>query len=119
MQECTEFQGKVRTINIPQVVSTKFSQFGILLLNDPNGTRVHDIEDKCNRDVERVNTEILREWVTGRGKKPVNWETLIKVLRDTGLHRLASEIEEVKLVAAQGPKEEVQAVLEPHSDGMS
>ena len=45
----------------------------------------------------QINTEILREWATGRGKKPVSWETLIEVLCDIGLGALASEIEVVKL----------------------
>ena len=35
--------------------------------------------------------------MTGRGKKPVSWETLIIVLRDIELSALASEIEVVKL----------------------
>ena len=49
------------------------------------------------REIEQINTEILREWVTGRGKKPVNWETLTTVLRDTELGALASEIEIIKV----------------------
>ena len=45
----------------------------------------------------QINTEILREWATGRGKKPVSWETLTEVLRNIGLSTLASEIEVIKL----------------------
>ena len=52
------------------------------------------------REIERINTEILREWVTGRGKKPVTWETLTEVLRDIELCALASEIEAVKSKSA-------------------
>ena len=94
--ECIRFQGLERTINIPQEIGMNCSQFGILLLNDPNGTRVYNIE-RDYREIEQINTEILREWVTGRGKNPVSWETLIIVLHDIELHILASEIEEVKL----------------------
>ena len=94
------FQGRWRTINIPQEIGTKYSQFGIFLLDDPNGTRVYNIEHKHREDAEQINTEILREWATGRGKNPVNWKTLTTVLRDIGLCTLASEIEEVKLVPA-------------------
>ena len=68
----------------------------MFLLDDPNGSRVHNIECKQREDAERINTEILREWATGRGKKPVTWVTLTEVLRDTEHGSLASEIEAVK-----------------------
>ena len=96
MRECTRFPGKQRTINIPQEIGTNYYQFGLHLLNDPNGTRVRNIE-RDYRETERINTEILQEWATGRGKKPVTWETLTEVLHDIELRALASEIEEVKL----------------------
>ena len=96
MKNCIKFQGLGRTINIPQEIGSKSCNFGLLLLDDPHGTRVHNIEHNY-REIERINTEILREWVTGRGKKPVSWETLIEVLRDIELCTLASEIEQVKL----------------------
>ena len=44
----------------------------------------------------QINTEIFREWATGRGKKPVSWETLTEVLRNIGFGALASEIEVMK-----------------------
>ena len=94
--ECTKFQGRQRTINIPQEIGPNYYYFGLHLLDDPNGTRVRNIE-RDYREIERINTEILREWVTGRGKKPVTWETLTEVLRDIELGDLASEIEAVKL----------------------
>ena len=43
-------------------------------------------------DAERINTEILQEWLTGRGKQPVTWATLVKVLCDIKLSVLAGEI---------------------------
>ena len=95
--ECIRFQGRRTIINIPRKIGTNYSQFGIFLLNDPNGDRVHNLECEYRGNAEQINTEILREWATGRGKEPVNWETLTEVLRDIELGALASEIEEVKL----------------------
>ena len=95
--ECIAFQGRERTINIPREIGSNYSQFGIFLLNDPHGTKVSNIEDKHRRDAVQINTEILREWATGRGKNPVTWETLTEVLHNIGLGTLASEIEVVKL----------------------
>ena len=97
MLECTRFQGRERTINIPQDIGPNYYYFGLYLLDDHNGTRVKNIEHKQNRDAERINTEILQEWAMGKGKKPVTWKTLTEVLRDIELCALASEIEEVKL----------------------
>ena len=94
--ECTRLRGLGRTINIPQEIGSNYYYFGLHLLNDPNGTRVRNLELEYRQNAERINTEILREWVTGRGKKSVTWETLIIVFRDIELGALASEIEEVK-----------------------
>ena len=87
-------------INIAEKISTKYHDFGLLLLDDPNGTRVRNMELKYNQDAERINKEILQEWATGSGKKPVSWETLTEVLRDIELRTLAIEIETVKLESA-------------------
>ena len=95
--ECTRFQGLGRTINIPQEIGSNYYYFGLHLLDDPNGTKVHNLELEYRQNAERINTEILREWATGRGKNPVSWETLTKVLRDIELSTLASEIEVIKL----------------------
>ena len=94
--ECTRFRGRKRRINIPQEIGTKYYYFGLHLLDDRNGTRVRNLELEYRQNAERINTEILQEWATGRGKKPVSWETLTEVLRDIELGALASEIEAVK-----------------------
>ena len=96
MLECTRFRGRERTINIPREIGTNYYYFGLHLLDDPNGTRVHKLELEYRQNAARINTEILREWATGRGKKPVNWKILIEVLHDIELGALASEIEAVK-----------------------
>ena len=47
-------------------------------------------------DAERINTEILQDWLAGKGKQPVTWATLVGVLRDIELSTLAGQIEAVK-----------------------
>ena len=95
--ELVRFRGRERRINIPQEIGAKYLQFGILLLEDTNGTRVRNIEHKHQRDAEQINMEILEEWVNGRGRQPVSWKTLTEVLRDVELGQLAGDIEAVKL----------------------
>ena len=99
VRDCIMFKGRQRTINIPQEIGSNYYYLGLHLLDDPNGTRVRNIE-RDYREIERINTEILREWVTGRGKNPVSWKTLTQALRDIELCTLASEIEAVKLASA-------------------
>ena len=53
-------------------------------------------------DSEQTSMEILKEWLAGRGKHPVTWNTLIEVLHDTELCTLAREIEAVKLQGTSG-----------------
>ena len=97
--ECIRFPGRQRTINIPQEIGMNYSQFGMFLLDDVNRIRVRNMECKHRGDVEQINTEIIQEWATGKGKKPVAWKTLTEVLHDIGLSTLATEIENVKLVS--------------------
>ena len=97
MLELIRFRGRERRINIPQEISTKYTLFGILLLEDSTGTKVCNIEHKHGKDAEQINTEILEEWLKGRGKQPVSWRTLIEVLHDVKLSNLASDIEAVKV----------------------
>ena len=87
-------------INVAEKISTKYHNFGILLLDDSDGTRVQNIQHKHRQDAELINKEILQEWTAGRGKKPVSWETLTEVLHDIGLSTLADEIEAVKSKSA-------------------
>ena len=76
-------------------MGTHYRQFGILLLNDPNGSRVKNIIHKHQQEgPENINMEILQEWVEGRGE-PLTWEILVKTLEDIGLKILAKDIRDV------------------------
>ena len=50
------------------------------------------MEHKHHYNAEQINIEILQEWLTGRGKQPVTWATLVEVLRDIELYTLAGDI---------------------------
>jgi len=81
-----------RVINIPEEIATKYVQFGTFLLNDRNGSKVKVMAHKHLNDAERINTEIFQEWLTGRGKQPVTWATLVEVLHDIELSTLADDV---------------------------
>ena len=96
MMDCIRFRGREKRINLPQEIGMKYYQFGILLLEDATGARVDAIAHKCSNDAEQINLVILKEWIGGQGAKPVNWTTLVEVLKDIGLTVLAGEIAAVK-----------------------
>jgi len=81
-----------RVISIPVQIATKYVQFGAFLLDDRDGSRVKNMAHKYLNNSEQINTEILQEWLTGSGKQPVEWATLVEVLNDIQLSTLAGEI---------------------------
>ena len=93
---CVRFQGREKTINIPQEIGVYYYNFGLFLLEDDTGARIHSIAHKLMNDAEQINMEVLRQWLTGKGKHPINWKTLTEVLHAIELKTLAREIEIVK-----------------------
>ena len=89
-------------VHIVKEIGTKYEQFGILLLQDRTGASVKNIAHRCSNDPERINTEILRQWLAGMGKLPVTWATLVEVLRDIGLSTLADGISTVQCLPSNG-----------------
>ena len=71
-----------------------YGLFGVLLLNDETGAEgTHVVATKCREDAKRINLELLRLWIGGRGR-PLSWDVLIDVLKTTGLNTLASDIQD-------------------------
>ena len=94
--ELVRFRGRERRINIPQEIGTKCNEFGIFLLEDETGARIQNIASKHMKDPEAINMDVLQQWIEGRGKQPVTWETLVEVLRDIELNTLAGDIADIK-----------------------
>ena len=53
----------MRRINIPEKIGTKYTKFGILLLEDKTGMRTETIAHKHMKNAEKINIELLQ----GRG----------------------------------------------------
>ena len=82
---------KLLKLKVPQKVGGSFTQFGILLLDDEDGTVVDALEDECRGRSERIVRKILTEWINGRGR-PVTWRTLTDTLRECDMNSLAANI---------------------------
>ena len=97
LPELLQFRCKDRkVVNIPVEIATNYTQFGTILLDDRTGSKVKSLEHEHHKNSAQINTEILRQWLNGSGKKPVTWKILVGVLRDIELSTLADNIEAIK-----------------------
>lgn len=74
-------------------IQNNHEHFGTLLLEDTNGNVVKGIVKARNGDPVDITVEILRQWLEGKGKLPVAWQTLIKCLRGAKLNVAADSID--------------------------
>ena len=86
------FPVKDSFIDIAEKIATDCQRFGTQLLKDSDGSKVRIIEKKHHDPVD-ITVEILEQWLQGRGRMPITWQTLIKCLRDTDLNVLADNME--------------------------
>ena len=84
-------------MNLAEKIGVNYCEFGILLLEDDYGDRIAAIEKEQGKSASDINLEVFRLWLKGKGKQPVTWATLVAVLQDIGLVKLASDIEAVKV----------------------
>ena len=92
-------------VSVPVEVATKYVQFGAILLDDQRGSKVKIMAHKNHCDAEQINIEIFQEWLSGRGKTPVTWTTLVEALHDIELSKLAGDIKAVKCPGRPIPKD--------------
>ena len=80
-------------VNVVEKIGAKCVEFGVMLLEDDNGSRINAIDKEKRGNVSDVICHIFMLWQQGKGRQPVTWATLITVLRDIGLNALALDIE--------------------------
>ena len=80
------------TINIMQRVGTQYTDLGLILLNDKDGSIVEQITSEYQ--LNGITREILKRWIRGEGKQPVTWKTLTDALVAIGLTELVKSIQE-------------------------
>ena len=81
-------------INVLEQIGTHYWELGVQLLDDTTGAVTKAIVEQYQNNATKINREILQRWIQGGGKLPVEWDTLVKVLKDIRLSELASEIEQ-------------------------
>ena len=94
LPELIDFITSTGSINIVKRIGTQYDVLGPLLLRDDDGAVTQSIRDQYQRDAAKINYEILRQWIQGEGRQPVQWSTLIDVLKKIELSVLAKKIED-------------------------
>ena len=74
-------------------IQNDYEYFGTVLLEDKNGNIVKGIERSKRGDPVDVTVEIVRQWLLGKGRKPVTWQTFVECLKEANLHVAAEDIE--------------------------
>ena len=73
-------------------IGTDYEKFGTLLLEDEKGNRIKNIKVSERGDPVDITVEILKQWLQGKGKEPVTWQTLVTCLRATSLNALVDNM---------------------------
>ena len=76
-------------------IAAKWRRVGIQFNFDPTGHTIDLIEERRRADPEACCTDMMMEWLGGRGKKPTTWATLVKILRNAEFSALADDMEQV------------------------
>ena len=92
LPQLINFETRSGGINITERIGLHYKQLGPLVLQDNDGTITETIERECFYKVKEINQEILQRWIQGKGMKPVQWSTLIDVLKKIELSPLAKKI---------------------------
>ena len=90
--QLTYFKTRSGSINITEQIGTSYRNLGLHLLEDANGVVTKAIRDQYHHNAATINYEILQRWIQGAGMQPVQWSTLIDVLKKIELSPLAKEI---------------------------
>ena len=83
----------VGQLNIIQSIGTRYYDLGIFLLEDDNGVMVEALRSEHQHNAEAITRAIFQRWITGTGRKPTTWKTLVDVLRQCQLAAQADAID--------------------------
>ena len=94
LPQLINFETQSGSIKITERIGISYGKLGPLLLRDDDGAVTQAIRDQYHHDAAKINYEILQRWIQGKGRQPVQWSTLIDVLKKIELSVLAKKIED-------------------------
>lgn len=98
---------KKKVVKIIESIGCDYYHFGVCILNDADGNRVKTIEWFQRYDSERIVTDILNQWLKGKGRRPESWNTLLTCLRHIDLHTLADDIKKARGIHNSSPTDDL------------
>ena len=78
-------------------MAPQWKQFGYHFNFDDAGDALDLIERNHPLNAVACCTEMMREWLRGRGRQPATWATLIEMLKDAEYNVLAKDLKEAVL----------------------
>ena len=94
LPQLIRFKTQSGSINILERIGIHYWELGVLLLEDATGAHTQAIIEHHREDAIKINFQIFQKWIQGKGKLPVEWSTLVEVLKNIELVQLANEIEQ-------------------------
>ena len=91
-----------KTVEIIKYIAADWhDRVGIHLNFDPTGRTLALIRARHPSDPEACCTDMMKEWLEGRGRRPVNWATLVRVLKDGEFSVLAEDVEQLLVTGGE------------------
>ena len=100
-------------MRIIEQIGVHYFEFGVCLLDDRAGNRVRAIETFRQSHPDMIISDILQEWLKGRGRRPETWSTLLACLHNTRLCALADNLENVLDGVQEDPITQGNAISSP------
>lgn len=91
MSQIDRVEGKDKVIKVIEQVAGRWERVATRLCFE--GHNIQRIKRDDNNSCTEACRTMFIEWLNGKGRKPVTWETLIKVLKEAGFSEIASDIE--------------------------
>ena len=90
-------KGNCKTVRVIAQSASKWERVALSLHFES-----HDMS-RLSRDYHLRSFEacqtVFTEWLNGKGRKPVTWKTVIKVLKEAELSEVATDLEDVLLIS--------------------
>ena len=87
-----------KRVEIIKAIAPDWSRFGIHFDFDETGQTLKCIAKEHPFNPIDCCTQMMREWLEGRGRQPATWATLIDLLKDAEMNDLAQQVEEIVAV---------------------
>lgn len=88
----TLVEGMRKNLDIIQKTSLSYVKLGTFLLEDDNCDIVDSLKEKFQGDPVNITHAVYKRWISGTGRKPLTWQTLVDVLAEIELCSVADEI---------------------------